>query len=101
MGGFVAPIIRITIDILEIYKWLVIIQAVASWLIVFNILNTHSRPVAMILDFLYRVTEPTLRPIRRFVPNLGGLDISPVILFFIIVFIEMELEALEFRMLVP
>ncbi len=94
MGGFVLPIIRIIIDILELYKWIVIIQAVASWLIAFNILNTHSRPVSMIIDFLYRLTEPALRPIRQFLPNLGGLDISPIILFLIILFIEMELENL-------
>ena len=94
MGGFVLPVIRIIIDVLELYKWLVIIQAIASWLIAFNILNTYSRPVSMIVDFLYRVTEPALRPIRRFLPNFGGLDVSPVILFLIIVFIEMELENL-------
>jgi YggT family protein len=94
MGGFILPIIRIIIDILELYKWIVIIQAVTSWLIAFNILNTHSRPVSMIVDFLYRVTEPALRPIRQFLPNLGGLDISPIILFLIILFVEMELENL-------
>jgi YggT family protein len=94
MGGFILPIIRIIIDVLELYKWIVIIQAVASWLIAFNILNTHSRPVSMIVDFLYRVTEPALRPIRQFLPNLGGLDISPIILFLIILFVEMELENL-------
>ena len=91
MGGFVAPVIEIVIYVLDIYKWIVIIQAVSSWLIAFHILNTYSRPVTMILDFLYRATEPALRPIRRFVPNLGGLDISPIILFLIIVFIQMEL----------
>jgi YggT family protein len=94
MGGFASPIIVVVIDVLEIYKWLVIVQAVTSWLIAFNILNVHSRPVSMILDFLYRVTEPALRPIRQFMPNLGGLDISPVVLFLIIIFIELELENL-------
>lgn len=99
MGGFILPIIRIIIDVLELYKWIVIIQAVASWLIAFNILNTHSRPVSMIVDFLYRVTEPALRPIRQFLPNLGGLDISPIILFLIILFVEMELENLGLYLL--
>lgn len=99
MGGFAAPIIRVVIAILDIYWWLVIIQAVASWLIAFNIINTYSRPVAMILDFLYRVTEPALRPIRQFVPPLGGLDITPVILLIIIWFVEMELGQLEFFLL--
>jgi len=96
MGGFVAPVIEVVIAILNIYWWLVIIQAVVSWLIAFNIINTYSRPVAMVLDFLYRATEPLLRPIRQFIPNLGGLDVSPVILLLIIWFIEMELGHLEF-----
>lgn len=96
MGGFIVPVIEVVIAVLDIYWWLVIVQAVASWLIAFNVLNTYSRPVAMILDFLYRITEPALRPIRQFVPTLGGLDISPVILLLIIWFIRMELRQLEF-----
>lgn len=96
MGGFIVPVIEVVIAVLDIYWWLVIIQAVTSWLIAFNVLNTYSRPVAMILDFLYRITEPALRPIRQFVPTLGGLDISPVILLLIIWFIRMELRQLEF-----
>jgi YggT family protein len=96
MGGFVVPVIRVVIAILDIYWWLVIIQAVISWLIAFNIINTYSRPVALVLDFLYRITEPALRPIRRFVPPLGGLDISPVLLLLIIWLVEMELAHLVF-----
>ncbi|HKT18121.1 MAG TPA: YggT family protein [Stellaceae bacterium] len=94
MGLFIGPVIRVLIAILDIYWWLVIIQAVASWLIAFNILNTYSRPVAMILDFLYRATEPALRPIRRFVPPLGGLDVTPIILLLVIWLVEMWLGAL-------
>ena len=100
MGGFIVPIIEVVIAILDIYWWLVIIQAIASWLIAFNILNTHSRPVSMILDFLYRATEPALRPIRQFVPSLGGLDITPIILLLLIWFVRMELRQLEFSFLV-
>jgi YggT family protein len=96
MGGFVVPVIRVVIAILDIYWWLVIIQAVISWLIAFNIINTYSRPVALVLDFLYRITEPALRPIRRFVPPLGGLDISPVLLLLVIWLVEMELAHLVF-----
>lgn len=99
MGGFVVPVIEVVIAILDIYWWLVIIQAVISWLIAFNIINTYSRPVAMVLDFLYRLTEPALRPIRQFVPSFGGLDISPVILLLIIWFVGMELRQLEFFLL--
>lgn len=99
MGLFVAPVIRVLIAILDIYWWLVIIQAIASWLIAFNILNTHSRPVSMIVDFLYRATEPALRPIRQFVPNLGGLDITPIILLLVIWLLEMWLTGLEVYLL--
>lgn len=99
MGGFIVPVIEVVIAILDIYWWLVIIQAVVSWLIAFNIINTYSRPVAMVLDFLYRITEPALRPIRQFVPVLGGLDISPIILLLVIWFVSMELRQLEFFLL--
>jgi YggT family protein len=100
MSGFIVPVIEVVIAILDIYWWLVIIQAIASWLIAFNILNTHSRPVSMILDFLYRATEPALRPIRQFVPSLGGLDITPIVLLLLIWFVRMELRQLEFSFLV-
>ena len=62
--------------------------AILSWLIAFNVVNTRNQFVGMVSDFLYRITEPALRPIRQFMPNLGGIDISPLILFLIIIFIE-------------
>jgi YggT family protein len=99
MGGFIVPVIEVVVAILDIYWWLVIIQAVVSWLIAFNIINTYNRPVAMLLDFLYRVTEPALRPIRRFVPVMSGLDFSPIILLLIIWFVRMELRQFEFFLL--
>jgi YggT family protein len=73
---------------LELYLWIVIAMAIFSWLVAFNVVNTRNQVVAMIGDFLYRITEPALRPIRNMLPNLGGIDISPVILFLIIVFIR-------------
>jgi YggT family protein len=73
---------------LEIYIWIVIAAAIFSWLIAFNVVNTRNPIVHAIGDFLYRVTEPVLRPIRNMLPNLGGIDISPVILFLIIIFIR-------------
>jgi YggT family protein len=79
----------LVIDIaLEIYIWLLIAAAVLSWLIAFNVVNTRNQVVAMVADFLYRITEPALRPIRNMLPNLGGIDISPVILILIIIFIR-------------
>ena len=73
---------------LEIYIWIVIAMAIFSWLVAFNVVNTRNSVVHMIGDFLYRITEPVLRPIRNMMPNLGGIDISPVILFLIIIFIR-------------
>lgn len=66
--------------ILELYVWLLVIWVIISWLVSFDVINTRNRFVYLVTDFLYRITEPVLRPIRRVVPNLGGMDISPVIL---------------------
>jgi YggT family protein len=96
MGGFMVPVIDVVIVLLNIYWWVIIISAVASWLIAFGVINTYNRSVARILDVLYRLTEPALRPIRQFLPNFGGIDISPVILLLIIWLIERELLQLEF-----
>jgi YggT family protein len=73
---------------LQIYIWLLIAAAVLSWLVAFNVVNVRNPVVAAIGDFLYRITEPALRPIRRRMPDLGGIDISPVILILIIIFIR-------------
>ena len=74
--------------VLQIYVWLLIAAAVLSWLIAFGVVNTRNQAVAMLADFLYRITEPALRPIRTVLPHLGGIDISPVILILIIYFIQ-------------
>jgi YggT family protein len=73
---------------LEIYIWIVIAAAIFSWLVAFHVVNTRNQAIGMIGEFLYRITEPVLRPIRNFLPNLGGIDISPVVLFLIIIFIR-------------
>jgi YggT family protein len=74
--------------VINLYIWVLIISAVMSWLIAFNVINTRNRAVYMLTDFLYRVTEPALRPIRRFIPSLGGVDISPVILILLLAFLR-------------
>jgi YggT family protein len=73
---------------LWLYWWIIIAAAVMSWLIAFNVVDTRNRFVYMVADTLNRLTEPALRPIRQFMPNLGGIDISPVILLLIIYFIQ-------------
>ena len=70
--------------LITIYIWLLIAQAVLSWLLAFGVINRYNRGVAVFGDFLYRITEPALRPIRAFLPNFGGVDISPIILILIL-----------------
>ena len=72
--------------VITLYVWLLIASAVLSWLIAFNVVNLRNPIVMQIADFLDRVTEPALRPIRRVLPNLGGIDISPIILILLLYF---------------
>ncbi len=81
-------LIEVILLALQFYVWVIIGVAVLSWLIAFNVINIHNDLVRMLWNGLNALTEPVLRPIRRFLPNMGGLDISPIILFFIISFIE-------------
>ena len=74
--------------LIRIYIWLLIAQAILSWLLAFGVINRYNRAVSVIGDFLYRVTEPALRPIRSILPNFGGIDISPVILILILYFLS-------------
>src|ERR1041384_4456975 len=74
--------------IIDIYIWLLTAQAVLSWLLALGVVNRYNRGVAVVGDFLYRVTEPALRPIRNFLPNFGGIDLSPVILILILMFLR-------------
>jgi len=85
------PLFRIAMIAIDLYIWLVIIGAIVSWLVAFNVVNTSNRAVYMIGDFLYRITEPALRPIRRVLPNMGGIDISPVVLILGLIFLQMVL----------
>ena len=78
--------------ILKYYTYVVIANVLISWLVAFNVLNTHNRFVYSILDFTYRLTEPFLNRIRRHLPNLGAFDISPVILLMLIWIIQMCME---------
>jgi YggT family protein len=80
--------LRLVHTVISIYIWLLIAQAVLSWLVAFGVANRHNRAVAMIGDFLWRITEPLLRPIRSFLPDLGGIDISPVVLILILMFLR-------------
>jgi YggT family protein len=74
--------------VLDIYSWIIIISAILSWLVAFGVVNIRHQFMRVVVDFLYRITEPVLRPIRRFLPNLGGIDISPVVALLLIIFLQ-------------
>ncbi len=78
-------------QVIGLYITLVIVQVVLSWLVAFNVVNTRNRFVYLVGDFLYRLTEPALKPIRRLLPNLGGMDLSPVVLILGLYFLRVLL----------
>lgn len=85
------PIVFLLYQVINIYIWLLIISVVMSWLVSFNVINTGNRFVYMVGDFLYRITEPLLAPVRRFLPFMGGLDISPVVLILLLYTLQYSL----------
>ncbi len=86
--AFLAAILEVADVILGLYIWVLIIGAILSWLVAFGVINMHNRFVQMTSDFIYRITEPALRPLRRILPPLGGLDLAPLALIFIIMFLQ-------------
>ncbi len=82
------PLIQFIVMVVELYIWVIIGSAILSWLIAFGVVNTNNRFVFTLGDMLHRLTEPALRPIRQIVPDLGGIDISPVILILGLIFIK-------------
>lgn len=94
MGPFLAPVLIIIIKLLDIYMWVVIISVVVSWLLAFGVITMANHLVRMAVDLLRRLTDPVLRPMRRILPYIGGVDLSPLILILIIWLVQAELEAL-------
>jgi YggT family protein len=82
------PFLWLIDTIITLYIWILIASAILSWLVAFNVVNARNPVVANIGEFLYRITEPALRPIRALLPNLGGIDISPVILILLLLFLQ-------------
>lgn len=83
-----AALIYVIIQILELYLWLIIIGAVLSWLVAFDVINRHNRFVFTVSDLCHRLTEPLLRRLRRFIPSVNGIDLSPLAAIFIIIFLQ-------------
>ncbi len=82
------PFIWIVLTVIDMYMWIVIIGVVLSWLVSFKVINSSNRFVYIVGDFLYRATEPALKPIRRVLPNLGNMDLSPVALILLLMFAQ-------------
>ncbi len=74
--------------VVQIYIFVLIVQVVMSWLIAFNVVNTRNRFVFMVADVTYKLTEPLLRPIRKILPNFGGIDVSPIVLILLLYFLR-------------
>lgn len=81
-------LISLIATIIQIYIYILIASAVLSWLIAFNVINTRNQFVATVAEALWRLTEPALKPIRNILPNLGGLDLSPVVLILLLIFVQ-------------
>jgi YggT family protein len=95
-NAFFAAALELIYSLLSLYIWVLIVSAILSWLVAFDVVNPHNRLVRMIGDFSYRITEPALRPIRRILPMMGGLDLSPLVLIFIIYFLQSFIRHLTF-----
>ncbi|OUS18572.1 hypothetical protein A9Q97_00775 [Rhodospirillales bacterium 47_12_T64] len=96
MEIILGPLIIVAQVALNLFWWALVISAILSWLVAFNVINTQNQFVNSIGSFLYRLTEPALRPIRRYVPNLGGLDLSFIVLLLIILFTQNVLARLQY-----
>ena len=91
------PIAALLIAVLEFYKWIVIAAVIVSWLTAFNVINSHNNFVRSLLRILSALTEPVFRPIRKILPPMGGLDLSPIIVFFIIWFLQYSIQWASYR----
>lgn len=94
LGALFAALVGVIHLVLSLYTWVLIVQVVMSWLIAFQVLNTHSRAVVVVGDIVYRLTEPVLRPLRRVLPAVAGLDLSPLVVILGIMFVQSFLRYL-------
>lgn len=93
------PLLELISMVIHLYIWAVIGSVILSWLIVFNVVNTHNRFISMVSEALYRLTEPVLSLIRRMLPNLGGLDFSPLILILALYSLQRMVDLLTLRVM--
>jgi YggT family protein len=84
----IIPILELISAVIEIFIWMLIVSAILSWLTAFGVVNRYNRVVSVIGDTLYRLTDPVLRPIRAILPNLGGVDVSPIVAILLLTFLR-------------
>jgi YggT family protein len=97
MSVILGPLLQVAVIVVDLYMWIIIIGIILHWLIAFNVINTQNRFVYMVGDFIYRATEPLYRRIRNFLPNLGGLDLAPMVLILGLIFLKGVLQNLYFQ----
>ena len=88
MDVILIPLLAVLSSVIGIYSWIIIASVVMSWLVNFNVINSNNNFVVTIMEFLYRVTEPVLNKIRRFLPIMGGFDLSPLVLILFLWFLQ-------------
>lgn len=98
MDIILAPLLAVISSIIGIYVWVIIASVILSWLVNFNIINARNNFIIMVREFLYRVTEPVLNKIRRVIPIMGGIDLSPVVLIFFLWFLQAVISRLLLRL---
>ncbi len=91
------PIAALLVEILEFYKWVVILAVIVSWLTAFNVINVHNNFVRSALRILMALTEPVFRPIRKVIPSVGGLDLSPIVVLLLIWFLQYSIQYFSYR----
>ena len=99
MDIILIPLLAVINVALGVYAWIVIVSVIMNWLVNFNVINSNNNFVLMVMDFLYKTTEPVLRHIRRFVPIMGGFDFSPVVLILLLWFLQMIIARLMVKLL--
>jgi YggT family protein len=100
MDIILIPLLVVTSTVIGIYSWMVIASVIMNWLVNFNVINSHNDFVLMVMDFLYRITEPILIKIRRFVPIISGFDLSPIVLILILWFLQAVIAQLLIKLVV-
>jgi YggT family protein len=99
MDIIIIPLLKLILTVLSLYGWAVFIMIIMSWLTAFNILNGYNRFVFLVSSFLFKITEPPLRVIRKFIPNIAGIDLSPMVLILAIWLFQEIVSQLIFKMM--